>query len=127
MMRDTGVCETNTPPEKKTLGKTSLQSAKSGAGEQFLPLDCRANAHIKGVVFHRRQCRCFTGLVPAHSYEVANFMCCRLALPRLNDDVRPGTGASAAASIKQWAPRRGISKYQINLTLKIILNIYYSS
>ena len=33
---DTGVCEKNTPPEKKTLGKISL--TKSGDGEQFLLL-----------------------------------------------------------------------------------------
>ena len=37
----TSVCEKNTPPEKKTLRKISLQSAKSGAGEQLL-LDCGA-------------------------------------------------------------------------------------
>ena len=33
---------------KKTLGKIN-QSAKSGTGKQFLPLDCRAKAHLKGV------------------------------------------------------------------------------
>ena len=44
---DTSVCEENTPPEKKTLGERSLQSAKSGAGEQFLPLDCRPKARLK--------------------------------------------------------------------------------
>ena len=39
-----------TPPENDTLGKVSLQSTKSGAGEQFLLLDCRAEARIKGSV-----------------------------------------------------------------------------
>ena len=34
---------------EEALGKISLQSAKSGAGEQLLPLDCRAKAHPKGV------------------------------------------------------------------------------
>ena len=36
----TGVCEKNTPPEKNECGKTSFQSAKSGAGKQ-LPLPAR--------------------------------------------------------------------------------------
>ena len=59
----TGVSEKNTPPEKNEVRKISLQSAKSGAGEQFLPLDCRAELDPKGVslftgtgistVFHR--------------------------------------------------------------------------
>ena len=31
---DAGVCEKNTPPENKALGKISFQSTKSGAGEQ---------------------------------------------------------------------------------------------
>ena len=48
---DTGVCEKNTPPEKKTLRKIGSQSGKSGAGEQFLPLDCKAEVHLKGVLF----------------------------------------------------------------------------
>ena len=37
------------PPEKNTCEKTSLQSAKSGAGEQFPPLDCKAKAGAKGM------------------------------------------------------------------------------
>ena len=45
----TGVCEKNTPPPKKTFGKTSFQSTKSGSGEQFLLLDSRAWACAKGV------------------------------------------------------------------------------
>ena len=39
----------NTPPEKKTRGKNSFQSTKSGGGCQFLQLDCRARARTKGV------------------------------------------------------------------------------
>ena len=46
----TGVCEKNTPPEKK-CGQKSSQSTKSGAGAQFLPLDCRTKAHVKDVFF----------------------------------------------------------------------------
>ena len=45
----TGVCEKNTPPEKKALGKISVQSTKSGAGEQLFSLGCRAEARAKGV------------------------------------------------------------------------------
>ena len=41
----TSVCDKNTPPEKMTLERMSLQSIKSGGGEQVLPLDCRAKAH----------------------------------------------------------------------------------
>ena len=51
----TGVCEKNTPPEKKTLGTISLQSTKSGAGEGFLLLGRMANARAKGVFFHRHR------------------------------------------------------------------------
>ena len=36
-------------PEKKTLGKTSLRSTKSGPGEEFMLLLCKAKACIKGV------------------------------------------------------------------------------
>ena len=39
----------DTPPEKKALGKTSFQRTEEGAGEQFLPQDCRAKARVKGV------------------------------------------------------------------------------
>ena len=39
----------NTPPEKRTLGKTSLKSTKSGAGEGFLLLGCMAKATAKGM------------------------------------------------------------------------------
>ena len=45
-----GVCE-NTPPENETLWKISFQSTKSGAGEQFLPLDGIARARIRGCFF----------------------------------------------------------------------------
>ena len=48
---DTGVCEKDTPPEKTALGTTSLNNAKSGAGEEFLLLFSRAEAHIKGMFF----------------------------------------------------------------------------
>ena len=41
----------STPPEKKTLESTSLKSARSGAGEQSLPLTCWAKARLKGVFF----------------------------------------------------------------------------
>ena len=38
---------------KKTLWTTSFQSAKLVAGEQVLPLGCRAMSHVGGVVFYR--------------------------------------------------------------------------
>ena len=47
---DTGVCEQiNTSPDKKTLGSVGLKNTKSGGGDQFLLLDCRATARRKGV------------------------------------------------------------------------------
>ena len=45
----TGVCEKNTPPEKRTLGTRSLKNTKSGPGEGFLPLGCMAKAREKGL------------------------------------------------------------------------------
>ena len=40
---------------KNILWKISFQSTKSGGGEQFLLLDCRAEAHLTGVFFHRHR------------------------------------------------------------------------
>ena len=37
--------------KRKTLGHIGLQNTKSGGGEQFLPLDCRAPAGVKGMYF----------------------------------------------------------------------------
>ena len=45
----TSVCERSIPPDKKTGGKRSFEKTKLGAGEQFLPLDCRAKAGAQGV------------------------------------------------------------------------------
>ena len=45
----TGVCERSTPPDKKTGWTISLESIKSGAGEELLLLSCRAKAHVKGM------------------------------------------------------------------------------
>ena len=45
----TGVCEQKHPPEKSSHWNIGFQSTKSGAGEQFLLLDCRAMACTKGV------------------------------------------------------------------------------
>ena len=47
----TGVCEKNTPPQKKTLWEISLKSTKSGTGEQFLPLDCHGQGWQNRIVF----------------------------------------------------------------------------
>ena len=44
-----------TPPEKNTLAEISLKSTTSGAGEEFVLLFCRAQAHGKGVFFHRHR------------------------------------------------------------------------
>ena len=38
----------NTPLEKKARRRTGFQSIKSGCGEQFLLLDCRATARAEG-------------------------------------------------------------------------------
>ena len=38
------------PPENKPRWNISFQTTKSGAGEEFLPLDCMARACAKGVV-----------------------------------------------------------------------------
>ena len=46
IISDTCVCEKNTPPETKILGSISLKNAKSGAGEQFMPLGSRGNAPV---------------------------------------------------------------------------------
>ena len=63
---DTHVCERNTPPEKTACEKTSLQSTKSGAGEQFLLLLCMARARLKGVLFVHRH-RYGSLRAPVHS------------------------------------------------------------
>ena len=58
------VCEKNTPPENHIRGKISFQSTKSGAGEQFLLLDCKARAFAKGMCIYiyiyreRERARC---------------------------------------------------------------------
>ena len=52
---DTGACEKNTPPEKKTLWNIGSQSTKSGAGEQFWALDRMAKAWVKGNVVYRHR------------------------------------------------------------------------
>ena len=44
-----GVREKNTPLEKETLERISSKNIRSGAGEQFLPLRCKAKAPVKGV------------------------------------------------------------------------------
>ena len=42
------VGKTNTPPENDAHWKISFQSTNSGAGEQFMLLDCMAKARVKG-------------------------------------------------------------------------------
>ena len=56
-----GVCKKNTPPEKKTLGKTGLKNTTSGAGEELFLLCCRAEARVKGVFFCSDTGRIFWG------------------------------------------------------------------
>ena len=51
MHPSTGVRETNAPPDKKALGKISLKNTKSGTGEEFLLLRCRAKAHGEELFF----------------------------------------------------------------------------
>ena len=47
-----GVSRTIQFPEKKTLGKMSFQSTKSGGGEEFLLLGCRAKARMTGALVY---------------------------------------------------------------------------
>ena len=39
----------DTPPKMKTLGKISMKTTKSGAGEKCLLLSCKVKACMKGV------------------------------------------------------------------------------
>lgn len=48
---NTGVCETKPPLESRTRVNISFRYTKSGSGEQFLLLHCRATARTKGVSF----------------------------------------------------------------------------
>ena len=74
--------EKNTPPEKKALGKIGFQSTKSGAGEQFLPLDCMATGRVKGMCFSQTPvpnligviCRIRGGSYPV-GYAIIVFQC----------------------------------------------------
>ena len=52
----TGVYEKNTPREEETGGKTGFQKAKSGAGEQFLPLACMGKAFAQTQTPESRVC-----------------------------------------------------------------------
>ena len=54
----TGVYETNIPPKQSAHWSFGSHGTKSGAGEQSLPLDCRARARPKGVFFHRHRYGC---------------------------------------------------------------------
>ena len=49
------ICMYNTPPNKNTLEKLRVENTKSGAGEEFPLLLCRAEARAK------EECVCFTG------------------------------------------------------------------
>ena len=49
--RDTGVCETAIPPEKKTGWNISLDNTTSGARSQFLLLGRMAKAQLQGTSF----------------------------------------------------------------------------
>ena len=51
-------CEKNTPPEKKTLGKTSLKNTKSEAGAGVMMLFYKAEARAKGMFLHRHRYVC---------------------------------------------------------------------
>ena len=53
------------PPERKTCGKMSSQSTKSGAGEQLMPLDC-ADARRQGVFCFRHRYGQMLQLIPAN-------------------------------------------------------------
>ena len=61
----------NTPPVKNALGRLRFHSAESGAGEQFLPLNCWAKTRAEGVLVH------------GHRYQT------RAAQPPLDAPIRP--------------------------------------
>ena len=46
--RDTGVCVKKT---RLAIRRRSLKNTESGAGEQFLLLDCRIRVSVKGLFF----------------------------------------------------------------------------
>ena len=64
---DYGVWE-EPAPDRKMRGKTSLQGAKSGAGEEFLVLDCKAAARMKGMLLFAD-----TGIVAHHLFSLGCF------------------------------------------------------
>ena len=57
----TGVCERKLF-RRGGLGNINFQSTQSRVGEQFLMLDCRAKAHVKGTLFRK----CQWGVVGEH-------------------------------------------------------------
>ena len=65
MSCQTGVCEKDTPTERKALGKIAFQSTESGAGEPLLP-DGMARAFTKGVFF-TDACIALSRVVPFRS------------------------------------------------------------
>ena len=82
----TGVCEKNTPPDKKTGWNISFESTKSGAGLQFLLLGRMAKAHGKGVfllqtpAYRTRPSRDTTkkrttATRPSHSCHIHTYVC----------------------------------------------------
>ena len=52
--KENDVCANDTPPENKTIREMSFQSTKSGAGEQFPPLDSMARARLEGAFLSQR-------------------------------------------------------------------------
>ena len=59
----------NTPPDKKTGRTISVESTNSGAGLQFPPLDCRAKARTKGVLFFTDADMCLCILTVGGTYS----------------------------------------------------------
>ena len=72
----------NTPSQKTTLGKMSFRSIKSGTGEQFLPLNCRAMAGTTGMFFSQTPVWMpfLTLLTPYSRSKVVNIMAPNICL-----------------------------------------------
>ena len=79
----------NTPPKKKTPGRihTGFQSTKSGDGEQFLLLDCRAKIRAKADVCSQTQV-CLAILCTAEVYAQRCLCVCSSAAVLSNGHVR---------------------------------------
>ena len=69
----------STPSDNYRYWKIGFQSTKSGAGLQFLPLNCRARARREGVFFHRHRHHCCSYLYTYGQFSTNRYGNMRLA------------------------------------------------